>query len=202
MFSPKGYSKDIESKRHIVNYMRQNFEHWVDFADKYGLDVKEEGLYFVCGTTKTCRWATAAFHGQYKKKQGMVTADFSSAAGLNLSVSISDQSLPQSYYGDGPRRRRPRSSASSAVVPASGSPDQSGTDEPVDQCIFMHYYKMKRRFFGIRQMKAAAGPDELPSPDPEGGLDPVAAEDDSGSDEDEHGRRKVRGVRSVRCSSF
>ncbi len=190
MFSPKGYSRDIESKRHIVNYMREHFQHWMNFADKFGLDLKEEDLFFVSGTTKTCRWAVAAFQGQYKKKQGMVTADFSSAAGLNLSVSISNQSLPQPYYGTGPRRR-PGSSAPSALR-ASESPDESDTQEPIDQCIFMHYYKMKRRIWGKIPMKAAAGPDELPSPDPEdGGLDPVAAEDDLGSDEEGSRRRKV-----------
>ena len=190
MFSPKGYSMDIESKRHVVNYMRANFAHWVDFADKYGLGLKEEELMFVCGTTKTSRWAVAAFHGQYKKKQGMVTADFSSAAGLNLSVSISNQSLPQSYYGDGPRRR-PRPSASPAIVSASETSDQSHPEEPADQCIFIHYYKMKRRLWGSLKMIAGAGPDELPSPDPDNSFEPVAADDDSESDEDEPGRRKV-----------
>ena len=40
-------------------------------------------------------------------------------------------------------------------------------------------------------MKAGAGPDELPSPDPDSSFEPVAAEDDSESDEDEPGRRKV-----------
>ncbi|KAI0696228.1 WD40-repeat-containing domain protein [Cerioporus squamosus] len=184
MFSPKCYSEDIESKRHIVNYVRENFPHWVDFADKFGLELKQEDLFFVSGTTKTEQWA-------YKKKQGMVTADFSSAVGLNLSVSISNQSLPQSYYGTGPRRRA-RSSPTPAIAGASASPDESSSQEPIDQCIFMHYYKMKRRMIWKSvPIKAAAGPDELPSPDPEdGGLDPVAADDDSGSDEEGFMRRK------------
>ncbi len=193
MFSPKAYSTDIASRRHIVNYIRRNFPHWVDFADKFGLDLKQQELFFVSGAIKTSHWAVAAFHGQYKKKQGMLTADFSSAVGLNLSVSISNQSLPQSYYGTGPRKN-PRPSTSSAVVRSSESRDESdATPEPVDQCIFIHYYKAKRRMWRPLDIKAAAGPHELPSPDPEdGGLDPVAAEDDSGSDEEGSRRRKVR----------
>ncbi|RPD70204.1 WD40 repeat-like protein [Lentinus tigrinus ALCF2SS1-7] len=183
VFSPKSYSMDIESKRHVVNYIRANFTHWLAFADKFGLEKKDQDLFFVCGTTKTSRWARAAFRGQYKKKQGTITADFSSAAGLNLSVSISNQSLPTSSYGAGPTRRA-RSPTLSTVVSASGSPDAEGADEPIDQCIFIHYYKVKRRIWGNKVMKAAAGPHDLPSPDPdEGSVDPVA-EDDSGSDDE------------------
>ncbi|KAI0743147.1 WD40 repeat-like protein [Daedaleopsis nitida] len=183
MYHPTSYSCDIESKRHVVNYIREHFDNWLEFANnKWGQDLKEEEIRFVCGTTKTSKWAVAAFHGQFKKKQGSISADLSSVAGLNVSVSISDEVLPQSYYNNGPRRR-PASSIASTII----SPDQSQTsldvEEKADQCIFIHYYKSKRKFLGFRMLKAAAGPDELPPPGPDEADSPVDVCEDDLSDD-------------------
>lgn len=37
-----------------------------------------------------------------------------------------------------------------------------GVPEKMDQCIFFHYYKAKRRFFFLERIEAGAGPHELP----------------------------------------
>ena len=67
MLAPPGIAEDIESKRHIVNYMRENFDHWLEFANasnSWGLDLSEQEILFVCGTLKTTHWAVAAFQEQ------------------------------------------------------------------------------------------------------------------------------------------
>lgn len=180
LFDPIAYSRDIESKRHVVNYIREHHAHWVDFVSKFGLDVREEDILFISGTTMTSKWAVAAFHGQYRKKQGMIRADLSSYAALDLSVSISDESLPQGYHSSGPRRRGALNAS------ASTQPDQESLNvDEADQCIFLHYYKMKRRVWLYRHMKAGAGPHELPSPGPdEAGSRVVADDEELGSDEE------------------
>ena len=169
MFSPAAYSTEIKSKRHIVNYMREHFTSWVQFAEKYGLDIKEHEILFVCGTTKTARWAVTAFKGNYKKKEGVISADIGSAGELSMSVSISNQSLPQTHRKVGPSRPVP------ANVPLLTAPDSGessaetagAAEEPTDQSIFIHYYHMKRRIGWFRTFKAAAGPHELPPPGPD-----------------------------------
>ncbi|KAM5536971.1 hypothetical protein V8D89_009300 [Ganoderma adspersum] len=169
MFSPAAYSTEIKSKRHIVNYMREHFTSWVQFSEKYGLDLKEHDILFVCGTTKTARWAVTAFKGNYKKKEGVISADIGSAGELNMSVSISNQSLPQTHRKVGPSRPAP------ANVPLLTAPDSGESsaeaagpaEEPTDQSIFIHYYHMKRRIGWYRTFKAAAGPHELPPPGPD-----------------------------------
>lgn len=163
-----------------MNYIREHHAHWVDFVSKFGLDVREEDILFISGTTMTSKWAVAAFHGQYRKKQGMIRADLSSYAALDLSVSISDESLPQGYHSSGPRRR-------GALNASAGTqPDQESLNvDEADQCIFLHYYKMKRRVWLYRHMKAGAGPHELPSPGPdEAGSRVVADDEEVGSDEE------------------
>ena len=180
MFHPTAVTTEIRSKRHIINYMRQHFAHWMDYAnEKYGLELKEQDIMFICGMTKTARWGVAALQGNYKKKSGSVTADLSSVAGLNMTVSISDHTLPQTHRKVGPSKRI------AAPVPTplvEGSDGQTASkEEPNDQCIFIHYYLMKRRLLFRYPIKAAAGPDELPPPEPDGSDTEVAA--DEGGDE-------------------
>ncbi|KAI1791420.1 WD40 repeat-like protein [Ganoderma leucocontextum] len=182
MFSPAAYSTEIKSKRHITNYMREHFTRWVQFSEKYGLDLKEHEILFVCGMTKTARWAVAAFQGNYKKKQGTISADLGSAGGLNMSVSISNQSLPQTHRKVGPSRPAPTN------VPLLAAPDGDSSaatgSEPNDQCIFIHYYQMKRRIGWFRTFKAAAGPHELPPPGPDDAGLGVLAGGDADEDDD------------------
>ena len=55
-----------------------------------------------------------------------------------------------------------------------------------DQCIFMRYFKMKRRkFLPLRPIKAAAGPHEVPRPGPEDDDVMMGWDDDVSDDEDE-----------------
>ncbi|KAI1791429.1 hypothetical protein LXA43DRAFT_865431, partial [Ganoderma leucocontextum] len=164
MFSPAAYLTEIMSKHHVINYMREHFPRWMEFSDKYGLGLKDHDLFFVCGMTKTARWAVAAFQGDFRRKEGTFFADLGSGGGLNMSVSISNQSLPQTHRKVGPRRP---AAANVPLVGTANSESATTDEEPNDQCIFIHYYQMKRRMGLFRTFRAAAGPDELPPPGPD-----------------------------------
>ncbi|RPD70200.1 WD40 repeat-like protein [Lentinus tigrinus ALCF2SS1-7] len=174
-------NKDIKSKRHIINYMRDNLESWLEFANStnsWGLDLKEQDIIFVCGTTKTRRWAVASFQGStYRKKQGYVSGEFGPFANAGLSISISDQILPSSHYRHGPRPPR--------TVPPGGPSltypgySQPSPPHPPNQTIFVHYYKMKRRAFWWpykEPMQAAGGPHQLPPGPDNPGMGPPMIE--------------------------
>ena len=164
MLEPPGQSTDLESKRHIVNYMRVNFNSWVDYAngeDSWGLELRDHDIAFICGTTKTTRWLVSAYQGDsFREKEGYVSGDFGPFASANLSVHISDRILPTNHYRTGP-------SASQRPVIAP-TPRLTDAEEAVlapkpNQCIFVHYYKMQRRQFWwpVKEpMRAAAGPDD------------------------------------------
>ena len=172
LLAPPAVSKEIQSKKHIADYMRRHFPQWSELANsRFGLGLKDEEIVYVSGTTKTTKWAVAAFHGEYRRKEGSITADFGSLMGIDISVSISDEMLPSSYYRSGPVRE-PDLSVGARLVHNGNEPVMSVPQERCDQCIFLHYYKMKRRLgWKPTPIQAAGGPHELPPPDPDGGDD-------------------------------
>ena len=161
-------SKHIQSKRHIVKYMSDNIENWLEFANadhRWGLDLKEQDIIFVSGTKKTSRWAVAAFQGNYRRKEGHVTGDFGPFASGGFSVKIEDQILPANYYSHGPRQ--PHTILPGGLSVTYPGYSQPSPPHPPNQTLFIHYYKMKRRLFLFKEpMMAAAGPHQLP-PGPE-----------------------------------
>ncbi|KAI1795614.1 hypothetical protein LXA43DRAFT_881508 [Ganoderma leucocontextum] len=182
LLAPPAVCRQIQSKKHIADYMRRSFPQWSELANsRFGLGLKDEEIVYVSGTIKTTKWALAAFHGEYRRKEGSITADFGSLMGIDISVSISDEMLSSSYYRTGPAREPGPSSA--ALVP-SGEPVLSAPQERCDQCIFLHYYKMKRRLgWKPTPIQAAGGPHELPPPDPDDGDDalPASYDNDEGA---------------------
>ena len=169
LLEPPGHAKDIESKRHIVNYMRENLERWLQFANhEWGLELKDHDMTFVCGTTKTSRFALAAFQGSnYRKKEGYITGNFGPFSTAGISINISNQTLPVSNYRHGPLNY-------GSSVPQLGYSEYHQPPSP-NQCLFIHYYKMKRRFLWLLRepMQAAAGPHQLPPGDNAGGGAPM-----------------------------
>ncbi|KAI0743152.1 WD40-repeat-containing domain protein [Daedaleopsis nitida] len=174
MLEAPALSRDIHSKRHIVTYMKDNFERWLEFANSeqsWGLNLRDHEIVFICGTTKTSRWAVASFHDHgFRKKQGYVSGDFGPFATVGLSVNISNQILPTHHYRHGPLPRR-QSQVQSQTLRYSGSPPADSDLSSQSQCLFVHYYKMKRRLWWKDPMQAAAGPHQLPPGPDNSGLD-------------------------------
>ncbi|KAI0633111.1 hypothetical protein C8Q77DRAFT_1058568 [Trametes polyzona] len=142
VMGPSGRTTDILSRQRIVDYMNTHFDSWLEFAnDRLGLGLKEDQIMFVSGTTKTSRWGVAAFRGTRSEKRGTVVGNFGPLATVDFSFSISDAQLSHSHYRSGPTEGR-------------------GCQDKYDQCVFIHYYKRKRRKWSILPsvMKAAAGP--------------------------------------------
>ena len=164
--------------------MKDHFKSWSEFANHVdletgegrGLGLCDEEIVFVSGTLKTTEWIVAAFHGSmYRGKEGAVSGQFGGSVGsLGLSVRIADEFLPTSHYRAGPpcfaarAREEGRLLHSSDVTPAAAPPDRN-------QCLFIHYYKMKRRIFWKRPMRASAGPHNLPPGPDNTGQDDIAA---------------------------
>ncbi|OSD00768.1 WD40 repeat-like protein [Trametes coccinea BRFM310] len=191
LHTPPAKREKMSNKSAIVNYMRYNFDHWLEFANgECGMMLSQDQLYFVHGTVKTSRWACAAFHGNCRNREGSVQAQLLNA-GLNLSISLSSEDSTRLEYNFGPTTgtndRDPflTSTSGSSV----GTQTIGVAEEPPkrDQCIFLNYFKAKKRlFFARRLMEAAAGAHELPPADHDDTdtNDPVAAQESwsSGSD--------------------
>lgn len=155
---------------HIINYMRANFDHWFEFANTtIGLGLRDEEILFVSGTMKTSRWAVAAFRGESRKAEGSFTANLASFGEATVSMSVSSETPPLRYYRTGPSQQT-SVSARPAIQALSSSP--TPLLERRDQCIFMNYYRMKRRFWKPMPMQAAGDAHDCSGPSSEDSSEP------------------------------
>ncbi|KAI1791433.1 hypothetical protein LXA43DRAFT_861606, partial [Ganoderma leucocontextum] len=173
--------QSIPTKRHIVTYLRRHIDSIFEYAtgspDGLGYDLQMHDIKFVSGTLKTTKWACAVFSGSYRNKKGSLNVNAAGIGGLDMNVSIENQIIPHEFYNNGPSSRTsvgttPRPSVSNDhLLPAGGdvarAPSPSTPLPPgCDQCIFFHYFALKRRFFILpHKLEAGAGPHELPPED-------------------------------------
>ena len=171
-----GHKSYLNCGRRIIEYMQRHLPSWYQFAtERLGIDIEEKDLIFVSGLTKTTVWAEAAFRAGSNDCDLVLSGGALSPSSLvsgRLQVSRSRTSDPLVIYRSGPQDR----------LPYWDSPP--ARDEKADQCIFLNFYKMKRRI--IRRpivVQAAAGPDELP-PGPEDDFCNSALTADAATDAD------------------
>ncbi|KAI0666077.1 WD40 repeat-like protein [Trametes maxima] len=178
---PSADRTQMHPARSFVQYMRATHESWYRFAvDDLDLDIQRERLLFVSGVVKTDDWGLGAFLRQ--GSGGEVAFQTNLGPFAQGSFSFSRQSANS---GLADWRTKPTSASLSPTLSvaspsaASGSEDtasiasssaashrssitlnrtQSGPRK--DQSLFLNYYKMKRRLWRNRVIKAAGGPDE------------------------------------------
>ena len=143
---------EVEKAASFVDYMAANFQSWQAYMNKEINDGTKPSpsIILVRGWIKTPQWASAAFKADGSTKRGTLKGGLFSLAGrIEWRFTESDGLFELSNYG-----------------PMSGHDELMGERE----CIFLSYYKIKYRFFrwGPKVMQAAAGPDQLPPPGPEG----------------------------------
>ncbi|KAI1791421.1 WD40 repeat-like protein [Ganoderma leucocontextum] len=160
--------QSIPTKRHIVTYLYRHMDNWFEWAtdvsEGLGHDLQMHDIKFVSGTLKTTKWACATFSGSYRNKTGSMIVSAVGVGDLDLNVSIEDQIIPHEFYNTGPSSRTsvgttPRPSGSDDhLLPAGGDVARASTPLPpgCDQCIFFHYFSLKKRL--PRGVEAGAGP--------------------------------------------
>ena len=142
----------------IKRYIAAHIEHWYNFArDRLGIELQEHEILFVSGFTKTAVWAAATFQSGSTQGELLISGGCFAPAGaggeFHVSMSHAMDASVASRIGPSDRMK----SEYSAVDDAVGS-SQS------DQCIFLNYYKAKRRkaWRPLKVIRAAAGPHDLP----------------------------------------
>ena len=155
-----GHRTNLDCGLHIKNYISDNLADWCTFAnDTLGIGLRDEEIVFVSGFTKTAVWAAASFsHDSVDKAvklSGSCSLPGAASGSVQLAVQMSD-------------------SHGVAIDTRVGPPDLASQWEQLspeqlagaDQCIFLEYYRMRRRLVFLKTIVAAAGPHELPPPDP------------------------------------
>lgn len=115
--------------------MRENLDSWREHAWSQWRALKDKDVLFVCGTVKTTRrWGTNAVRDRhFRGKEGRIAGDLAQAE--NWRFRFADH-FPQDQFSTGPgiEEGDDGTSVDGGAIPS--------------QCLFMHYYKMKRAATG------------------------------------------------------
>ncbi|KAI0372678.1 hypothetical protein BV20DRAFT_38503 [Pilatotrama ljubarskyi] len=144
--------------RDLRQYIVCNHRAWCTFArDTCRLDIEDDNIIFVSGFVKTAEWALAAATHRAREGELFFGGEFGPTAKAIFSVSATREESMSVEHRSGPHRIMSAASA--------------GDDPPFDQCVFLHYYKLKRRKLLSPKVIRAAGEktqwDSPPSPSPE-----------------------------------
>ena len=172
MLDPPGDRALIISRKKIIDYMRAYFESWVEFANSehVAIGIPKEDILLVSGTIKTERWMVGVFQGDdVRAKKTHISGKVGPFAGMELKINAEDRTLPTTHSRRGPdaesAARQVYPMVASGGVPERSSEQFQDTSSKVpDQCIFIHYWKMRSRRFLLPSgpIKAGAGPHRLP----------------------------------------
>ena len=147
----------LDCDLHIKRYIRDNISSWQEFAnERLGIGLSEEKILFVSGFTKTTVWATAAFADSSSDGELCIAGGcFVPSTSGEFRVAMSRCTAASVFSRWGPPERLSQELQDSPQGTASAPEAQL----PRDQCIFLNYYKMKRRrILGPSVLRAAAGP--------------------------------------------
>ncbi len=168
LIAKKAHLEDCLSKMHIVSYIRAHHESWLDFAasGSWNLTLQDEDIIFVSGTTMTTKWAMAAYEGQYDSHGWAEehVQDLFDHHDAKSDVDIRHTTQPRPPHDPG------------ADAESHHGPESDARDP--DQCLFIHYYQVKRRMWKQpvpTVLEAAAGPHHIvrgPNDDPPEGGNP------------------------------
>ncbi|RPD58796.1 hypothetical protein L226DRAFT_539425 [Lentinus tigrinus ALCF2SS1-7] len=132
----------LHPSKDLTLYIVRNHESWHRFAlDVFRLDLGESDILFVSGCIKTGAWALAAATNRARDGELVFGGSFGVLSQATFSVSAMEKITIPVEHRSGPKRL-------------------AGDAEPEDkrdQCVFLHYYKCKRRrVLGPKVIRAAS----------------------------------------------
>ncbi|KAH8099863.1 WD40-repeat-containing domain protein [Cristinia sonorae] len=155
---------EVMNNKKMPLYMLKNIDYWLAQAEQeLGEGSKKpEDFIFVRGHVKTTSWGVAAFAGSQSRHGVTIAAGYGPVTG-NIEIEHSD--------------------ANTANIDSRWGPEDSDHDV-ADQCIFVNYFKFRRRLW-MKAIQAAAGPHILPkSGDSDDEFEVVTRDTESETDED------------------
>ncbi|KAM5544405.1 hypothetical protein V8D89_002065 [Ganoderma adspersum] len=153
--------------RDLTQYILLNHAGWHQFARNIcRLDLKSQDIIFVCGWVKTAEWALAAATHRARDGEIAFGGDFGPAGQASFSVSATHE-ISMSWE----HRRGPKNMQEEGTEPSKS-----------DQCVFLHYYKVKHRpFFVPKVLRAATEEEHSSRSSTPNGSDYMESVDDGGA---------------------
>ena len=156
------YREDIEREWTFENYIKEHYDSWVDFARGHGHGENVKPI-LVTGVDLTREFATVAYSDNHTRMECEFSAGVPAVASASISVwgSWRTQGLVHTNCGPHPFSSRGNRIANDDPTVESAIPDE------YNQCVFVRYYTIRRRFFIPTVLKAGGGPHQLPKGSPE-----------------------------------
>ncbi|KAI0754014.1 hypothetical protein C8Q80DRAFT_1116867 [Daedaleopsis nitida] len=165
---------DLHPSKDLKQYIIRNHDSWFRFAqDVFRLDLPQHRIIFISGSVKTAEWALAAVTHCTREGEIAFSGAFAPAAKAAFSVGGVQEVSMSVEQRCGPKRLPADSTSKSESVRderedlantniSDGQGDASAVSAlKADQCVFVHYYKLKRRHvLGPKVIRAAS---EVPS---------------------------------------
>ncbi|KAI0744883.1 hypothetical protein C8Q76DRAFT_688166 [Earliella scabrosa] len=169
-----GHKTSLSCDLHIRQYISEHIGSWCEYANTYlGIGLEDNDIMFVSGFFKTPVWTMAAFHDTNASGELTIRAGSFPFASSELRVSRTKDSTGLVFTQAGPYDRLQQYRTTGEL------------EEKYDQCIFLNYYKSKRRILRTPKIiRAAAGRHRLP-------------EDTSDSDDGSDDRNSVSSDESI-----
>ncbi|KZT00234.1 uncharacterized protein LAESUDRAFT_560651 [Laetiporus sulphureus 93-53] len=165
--------QELRQIRTMKTHMGRHVRNWYTFACEMGLEIAEEDIIFVRGWVKTTGWVVAAFTQRGKGAQISISADCGAVASGHLRFEATHKSSPTYDYRSGPESQKTLNNQKNRGGGKQGNSkgkgrarhQESNLAQPetnqalaMNQCVFLHYLKLKRRFLGMKFMEAMAEP--------------------------------------------
>ncbi|KAI1785167.1 hypothetical protein LXA43DRAFT_1077142 [Ganoderma leucocontextum] len=153
--------------RDLTQYILLNHAGWHQFARNVcRLDLKSQEIIFVCGWVKTAEWALAAATHRARDGEIAFGGDFGPAGQATFSVSATQEVRMSWEHRRGPKNAR----------------GEEGRRSKFDQCVFLHYFKVKHRpFFVPKVLRGATEESHSSRSSTPDGSDHMASVDDEGA---------------------
>lgn len=148
------YREDIEKRGNFAKYIRQHYDSWVDFARERGYGEKIKPI-LVTGVHLTQEFAAAAYSNSRTRMECDFSVEVPAVASGSVSLwgSWSNPGLVHTKCGPPPSRTRGS---------IEGPTLESEIPDDYDQCVFIRYYTIRKRFLIPTVLEAGAGPHQLP----------------------------------------
>ena len=152
------YREDIEHRSVFEEYMKKHYDSWVKFSSKHGSDVRP---ILVTGVDMTKDFAMIAYANNSTRLSSEFTVSVPLAASASASVWGTWHTEGLVHTNCGPQVCTPPLSPSTSSSHSAGALQDGTIRNEYDQCMFIRYYVMRKRFMFPKVMKGAAGPHDL-----------------------------------------
>ncbi|KAI9059074.1 WD40 repeat-like protein, partial [Trametes sanguinea] len=187
---PGANASILHPSKTMVQYIRASHESWYHYlSNVLARDIRRDEILFIHGVVKTADWAAGVFMNESSGGElsigvplgpvGQASLNFSHVRAVSGGADYRHRpSRPPSHTpsitsgtpsiaasAQASVSSHARSSSVLTTASLQSTPTEKG--EPMDQAVFINYYKVKRRLWFNRAIRGAAGPDEQEPPSDE-----------------------------------